>query len=113
MEMLLSQLKKEDHHLAASAIIRTIINFINRLLGQLPEKPESTMKSNSFLGKIASGTALALTAFVMQTASAATTNVGVGGATLTFNPPVITINVGDTIIWNNQGCLHTVTRPAA
>jgi plastocyanin len=40
---------------------------------------------------------------------AATTNVAFGGASLTFRPAVITINVGDTIIFSNVSGTHTVT----
>jgi plastocyanin len=42
-------------------------------------------------------------------ASADTTNVAFGGATFTFRPAVITINVGDTIVFSNAGGSHTVT----
>src|SRR5260370_42028231 len=71
------------------------------------------MKNKSCFRKMASRTALALVAFSMQAAFAATTNVNVGGATLTFNPAIITINVGDTIVWANQGGFHTVTGTGA
>jgi plastocyanin len=59
------------------------------------------------------GTTLAtlLVAFSVSehTALAATTNVAFGGASLTFRPAVITINVGDTIVFSNAGGTHTVT----
>ncbi|WP_040549272.1 cupredoxin domain-containing protein [Pedosphaera parvula] len=52
---------------------------------------------------------LALLILSQNSASAATTNVAFGGATLTFRPAVITINVGDTIVFSNAGGSHTVT----
>jgi plastocyanin len=71
------------------------------------------MKNKSSFGKMASWAALALVAFTMPAAFAATTNVNVGGATFTFNPAIITIHVGDTIVWTNQGGFHTVTGTGA
>ena len=71
------------------------------------------MKNKSFPGKFVSRMALGLTAFVVQTAFAATTNASFGGAGFTFNPPVINVKVGDTIVWNNAGGTHTVTGTGA
>jgi len=47
-----------------------------------------------------------LTATACFTADAATTNITYGF--FFFNPPVVTINVGDTILWTNGSGAHTV-----
>jgi plastocyanin len=39
---------------------------------------------------------------------AATVNVDVGGSELSFRPQVVTINVGDTVMWTNRGGSHNV-----
>ena len=39
---------------------------------------------------------------------AATVNVAVGGAGLSFNPAVVHINPGDTVTWTNAGGFHSV-----
>lgn len=39
---------------------------------------------------------------------AATVNVDVGGATFTFRPSTVTIDVGDTVTWTNRGGVHNV-----
>jgi plastocyanin len=46
---------------------------------------------------------------------AATTNVAFGGGftQLTFRPSIITIHVGDTVIWTNAGGTHSVTGNSA
>lgn len=41
-------------------------------------------------------------------ARAATVNVDVGGPELSFRPKVVTINVGDTVMWTNRGGSHSV-----
>src|SRR5579872_1970878 len=48
---------------------------------------------------------------VVQRALAATTNVTYGNDF--FSPKVITVNVGDTIVWSNAGGTHTVTGTGA
>jgi len=39
--------------------------------------------------------------------------INVGGASNTFVPAILTINVGDTVIWNNTGGLHNVNATLA
>ena len=39
--------------------------------------------------------------------------INVGGASNTFVPAILTINVGDTVIWNNTGGLHNVNSTLA
>ncbi len=46
-------------------------------------------------------------------ARAATNFVAFGGASLTFRPSSLTINVGDTVVWTNAGGIHTVTGDGA
>lgn len=41
-------------------------------------------------------------------ARAATVEVHVGGAGFTFNPATVTVNVGDTVRWTNDGGFHNV-----
>src|SRR3954454_742567 len=39
---------------------------------------------------------------------AATVNVAVGGATLSYSPQVVHIHLGDTVTWTNAGGFHSV-----
>jgi len=55
--------------------------------------------------------ALLLGLITAQSTNAATTNVSFGS--FFFNPSVVTIQVGDTITWNNLGGTHTVTGTGA
>jgi plastocyanin len=50
----------------------------------------------------------AAVAFTVSPSWAATVNVAVGGADLAFHPEMVTINVGDTVMWTNAGGTHDV-----
>jgi plastocyanin len=45
---------------------------------------------------------------IVSCAQAATSIVDVGGATLTFSPQVVTVNVGDSVVFINKGGFHNV-----
>ena len=76
-----------------------------------PTENMNTMKNFSrWMGSIAGGVVFAYS----LAGFAATTNVAVGfGGGDSFNPAIVHINAGDTIIWNWTGNFHTTTSGSA
>src|SRR3989442_1016591 len=69
--------------------------------------PKTTMNQPTWNGSLALLFAVAIQFGLGERAFAATTNVSFGN--FSFSPKNLTINVGDTVVWNNTGGSHTVT----
>ena len=99
LNICLRNIPSKNHSWAKFIKIESIINILKKKCTFELSKKTNTMKKSLFL--------LFSIYFFSLTAQTSYT-INVGGASNTFVPAILTINVGDTVTWNNTGGYHNV-----